>query len=59
MEQPKDYIVEQMNKELEEAYAELPFYLKVIVKIQNHMFLTVLSSILLGYLAGMTYGKFW
>jgi hypothetical protein len=55
MEQPKDYAeaFEQMSKELEEAYAELPFYLKVVVFLQNHIFLTIFVSSLLGYIAGL------
>ena len=59
MEQPKDYAEMIVDKMLEDAFAELAWYQKLWMLLANNLFLTIASSLTLGYLAGMTFGKFW
>ena len=44
---------------LSEGYKELSFVEKILYHIQLHAFLTILGSLIVGYFAGATFGKFW
>lgn len=59
MEQPKDYAEIALEAMFEDAYKKLTGYQKTLLYMANHIFLTIASSLILGYLAGMTFGKFW
>lgn len=58
MEQPKDYeeLIEKFDEAILEEYKKLPLPLKVVYKLQSHIFLTIVISVLLGYLAGIYFG---
>lgn len=55
MEQPKDYeeLIEKFDAAILEEYRKLPLSLKIVYKLQSHIFLTILASLVLGYIAGI------
>jgi len=60
MNQPKDYLDEVViDSMIQHSYKQLTRYQKVWYQVQTNTYLVIASSFLLGYLAGMTFGKFW
>jgi len=57
-EQPKDYEIE-IERVFEETYNALPFYKKILYHLQDFILLALVTAFLAGYLAGITFGKFW
>jgi len=57
MERPKDYEVREEWEELVgEALKEASFFQKVVYRIQTNLFLTIASSLVVGYTAGAYFG---
>jgi hypothetical protein len=59
MEQPKDFFEEVFDEIIRESIAELKWYQKITVYFISHIYLTIASSLILGYLAGSRFGVFW
>lgn len=59
MSQPKDYVEEEYNAMIAEEYSKLPLYLKIVYQLQNHIIKTIITTLIIGYLAGTYFGKFW
>lgn len=59
MNQPKDFFEETLDEIIRESIAELKWYQKVTVFFISHIYLTIASSLILGYLAGIRFGVFW
>jgi len=57
MEQPKDY--ETFEEFLNSGYEELSMLGKITFFLQDHLWKAIFIGIMAGYLAGMTFGKFW
>jgi hypothetical protein len=55
MEQPKDYeeVVELFEEQIAKEYAKLPFWLKIVVQLQNHVLLSMFFAMVVGYLVGV------
>jgi hypothetical protein len=58
-EEPKDYVVQTFEEALVEAYDSLSLVEKGLYHLQNHMFLTSIGCLVIGYLAGTYFGVFW
>jgi hypothetical protein len=57
MEQPKDY--EELVAYLDSGYDELTLFSKILYHLQDYIILVIGVSLALGYLLGLTFGKFW
>ncbi len=44
---------------INQGYKELNFFSKLLYHLQDHIILTIFSSLIVGYLAGTYFGKFW
>ncbi len=69
MEQPKDYVdpidevgkieLQSWDEFLEEQYATMTMWERVLLKLQDHIILVIVTAILCGYLAGVHFGESW
>ena len=57
--QPKDFVPQDFEDFLKDEYSYLTFPQKIIYQLQQHVYLVVVSSSIIGYYAGTTFGKFW
>lgn len=55
-EQPKDY-VDEYDKIVKEAYDASPLHVRIMYQLQEYIIVTIASAFLLGYLAGVYFGK--
>ena len=56
---PRDYVVESFEEKLNAAYQELSFVNKILFHMQDYIVLVTIVTFVLGYIAGMNFGKFW
>jgi hypothetical protein len=51
--------IQMIEEFIDTGYEELNFWYKITYHLQDYVWLAILVGVAGGYLAGMTFGKFW
>ena len=58
-EQPKDFVPQTFEEFWKDEFDQLNIWQKIYYHWQEYTIYITLASLVIGYFAGMTYGKFW